>query len=60
MDQVKSDCEKATMSELDDMPPGWDETRVENLLLFATSTPEQKVEWLWEMLKVIYGWSEEE
>jgi hypothetical protein len=34
-------------------PAGWDEPRIANLLLFASSTPEERLAWLDDMLELM-------
>lgn len=34
-------------------PEGWDQPMVENLLLFASSSPDEKLNWLEEMMGML-------
>lgn len=53
-DTVGNDLEKAGADDRRDAErAGFEKARIENLLHFASLTPEQRVQWNWEMIQVM-------
>lgn len=41
------------MSQVGEPTDGWERSRKENLLYFASLTPDQRLIWLWEMMEFV-------
>ena len=46
------EIEPVSPNEMEGWPEGWDEPRKLNLMQFANSTPQQKLEWLGHMFEL--------